>query len=292
MSRPEAKSRIIEVPLWDEAELRAHPSAYDERTENGPEGPKDRRIFHVRTPSFVAYLPSLGFPAPAVLIVPGGGYEKVTFDKEGREIAEWLNTRGYAAFVLRYRMPQRAESEHDPALPLRDTERAWELIHDKADEWGVHPGRIGVLGFSSGGHLSAMLGTQPPEALRSRPAYLILVYAYLDTVRDGSDAIVRTNRRLFGSNSDDTRVHAFNPITRVHSEMPPTLLVHGRQDTKVPVRQVIRFHEACLDHGVPAELHLYDAEHGFGLRVDRGLVRHWLARALSWTRKVEAPRLK
>ena len=237
------------------------------------------------------------YPAPAdratgagVVVCPGGGYAMLATGHEGRAVAEWLNDLGVSAFVLRYRHGPR----YRHPWPLRDAQRAVRMVRAHAGAWRVDPERLGVLGFSAGGHLASTVGTHPepgdPAAADSvarfsaRPSFLTLVYPVISLVEpfahDGS------RRMLLGPDPDSSLVRRLSSETQVTAETPPTFLVHTGQDETVPAENSLAFYRALRRAGVPAEMHLYEeGPHGFGLAPTDPVLSSWTDRWADWARE-------
>jgi acetyl esterase/lipase len=240
------------------------------------------------------------FPAPgekatgaAVIICPGGGYGHLA-DHEGRPVAEWLNSIGVTAFVLKYRLGPRY---HHPAM-LQDAARAIRTLRARAAEWGIDPARVGILGFSAGGHLASTAGTHfdagkpgdadPVERVSSRPDVMILIYPVI-TMREKTHAGSKKN--LLGDNPTPELVALLSNEEQVTKETPPAFLVHTMTDAAVPVENTLMFVAALRRAGVPFELHLYErGPHGFGLGTAREgkpadpVLSTWPARCADWLR--------
>ena len=227
-------------------------------------------------PQVTVHLPPVAAATGAGVIVnPGGGYRILAADHEGLQVARWLNRRGIAAFVLRYRVGERYHS----AVSLRDGLRAVRLVRHRAAEFGLAPDRLGMLGFSAGGHLAVAVGTQwdrgdgqaadPVERESSRPDFLVPVYAV-------------TNGILRGRKADE-----YTPAdVNVNADTPPTFLVHTHEDAIVPATQSTLFYDALLRAGVQAELHIYGyGEHGTGIAPGDPDFRAWPTLLLNWLRR-------
>lgn len=216
---------------------------------------EDGNITNVFQPEIKVYLPEKpDTNHPAILVLPGGGYTKVVINKEGYQIADWLNSIGIAAFVLKYRL--------NPEDAFNDGQRAISFIRSKAREYKIDPDKIGVIGFSAGGHLAANLATHNSkniaidkiDSINCKPDFLILVYG----------AVARF-------------------ISSISKETPPTFLVHTNDDEKVSVNESIDFYRGLIKNNVPAELHVYEkGKHGFALLKDRGYVSSWAERCIEW----------
>jgi acetyl esterase/lipase len=238
-------------------------------------------------PSLSIYLPQPQKAVPTgVVVCPGGGYTHLAMDHEGRQIAQWLNSLGVAAFVLKYRLGPRY---HHPA-PLQDAQRAIRLVRSRAREFGIAPDRIGIWGFSAGGHLASTAGTHfdagqpeaadPVERMSSRPDFLILAYPVIsltEYVHHGS----RTN--LLGENPDPRLLELLSNEKQVTPQTPPTFLFHTTEDQGVPPENSILFYLALRKAGVPAEMHIYQrGKHGVGLAPSDPVLSTWAARLADW----------
>lgn len=241
-------------------------------------------------PTLTPYLvPKERATGAAVIVCPGGGYTHLA-EHEGAPVAEWLNTLGVTAFVLKYRTGPRY---HHPA-PLQDAARAIRTVRARAVEWGLDPQRVGILGFSAGGHLASTAGTHfdagntsandPIERVSSRPDVMILVYPVI-TMREQTHA--GSKRSLLGESPKSELVALLSNEEQVTKETPPTFLVHTMTDAAVPVENSMMFAAALRRAGVPFELHLYErGSHGFGLGVRNGAVdpilSTWPERCAAW----------
>ncbi|MBX9623751.1 MAG: alpha/beta hydrolase [Gemmataceae bacterium] len=212
----------------------------------------------------------------AVVICPGGGYGFLADDHEGKQAAEFFAGRGVTAFVLKYRITGKDRPGPLHPAPLADAQRALRLVRHRAKDYGVDPGRVGIMGFSAGGHLASSAGTHFDAGLRSddpvdrhgcRPDFLVLAYPVI-SMRDGvTHGGSRTN--LFGAKPTDEQLADFSNDERVTKETPPTFLFHTHVDTAVVPENAIRFYLACKKAGVPCELHIYEkGRHGIGLGRD------------------------
>jgi acetyl esterase/lipase len=223
----------------------------------------------------------------AVLVAPGGGYGGLAMDHEGKQIAEWLNGHGISAFVLRYR--------HAPGYghpyPQLDSGRAIRTIRTNAGEWGIDPLKIGMIGFSAGGHLTATTGTQydagdekakdPIERVSSRPDFLILGYPVITMTDPHTHAGSRKN--LLGSAPTDAMIEKMSAEKNVDADTPPSFLFHTSEDAAVPVENAILFYLASQDHGVPTELHVYEkGRHGLGLAKSNPAMSLWPDQCITW----------
>jgi acetyl esterase/lipase len=206
----------------------------------------------------------------AVVICPGGGYGHLATGHEGHEIAQWLNAHGVAAFMLQYRIAPRY---HHPA-PLQDARRALRTVRARAREWQVDPKRIGIWGFSAGGHLASTLGTHfdggkadaadPVERVSCRPDFMILCYPVITLKPPSAHMGSRTN--LLGKDADPQLVENLSNETQVTGQTPPAFLMHTDADKGVVPENSVLFYLALRKAKVPAELHIYEkGPHGVGL---------------------------
>lgn len=225
----------------------------------------------------------------AVVIAPGGGYSHLAMNNEGWQVAEWLNAMGVQAFVLKYRLGPRY---HHP-IELGDAQRAIRLVRSRAAEFGVSPDRIGMMGFSAGGHLTATAGTlyddgnpgapDPIDRLTSRPDFLILGYPVISF--DPAIAHAGSVRMLVGDNPDQKLRDELSPELHVDAKTPPTFLFSTTADTTVPVENSVRFYLALKKAKVPAEMHIFEnGAHGGGLWLSDPNLSLWPQLLANWMR--------
>jgi acetyl esterase/lipase len=242
-----------------------------------PQGLRDRIARGVRRPSLTPYLPTTA-PRAAVLVIPGGGYKHVVIDKEGYETAEWLARQGYAAFVLRYRLPGDRWAA-GPDAPLQDAQRAMRVVRSRCAALGIDPRRTVVLGFSAGGHLAARVATRFDDAtytpvdavdrLSARPDAAALLYPVITLTGEGVHAGSRDF--LLGPSPTAERLRTWSAENGVTPGTPPTLIVHAADDTSVPLRNAMLMFDALRAATVPVDLHVFArGGHGFGLRAIEG----------------------
>ncbi len=225
----------------------------------------------------------------AVVICPGGGYRMLAVDHEGRQVARWLNSHGIAAFVLRYRL---SPKYHYPAF-FQDAQRAMRIVRARGKQWGIDPNRIGILGFSAGGHLASTVGTHfdkgnpdaedPVERVSSRPDFMVLIYGSLTLNPEYSRWGAR--EALFGGEPDPELTESLSNETQVTEETPPTFLIHTGEDKVVLAENSVLFYLALRKAGVPAEMHVYEkGGHGFGLAPGDSILSTWPDRCIAWMR--------
>ena len=242
----------------------------------------------VDKPSLTLYpAPEVGASKSAVIVCPGGGYGFLAKDHEGDQIARWLNSLGVSAFVLQYRIAPRY---HYPA-PILDAQRAIRFVRTHAAEYHVQPDRIGIWGFSAGGHLASTTGTHfdagdphaadPIDRAGCRPDFMILAYPVISFTTEFTHR--GSLRNLLGENPDAKLVASLSNETQVSRETPPTFLFSTNQDTGVPPENSILFYLALRRAGVPAEIHVYErGPHGVGLAPTDAILVTWTQRLKDW----------
>ncbi len=231
----------------------------------------------------------------SVIICPGGGYGRLAFDHEGVEVAKAFNAIGISAFVLKYRLPSDKTQIDRSLAPLQDAQQAIRLVRKNAAKWGLKADKIGIMGFSAGGHLAASAETHfamkaDPSVASSlamtsdttsvRPDFAILVYP---VVSFGEEIMHKGSRNnLIGDKPTVEKTQLFSNELQVTPQTPPTFLVHAADDGTVPVENSIRFYQACVKNKVPVEMHLYPhGGHGFGMN-NKTTEDKWFDRLANW----------
>jgi acetyl esterase/lipase len=238
-------------------------------------------------PTLTPYFPKEKANGTAVIVCPGGGYSRLA-NHEGEPVAQWLNTLGITAFVLKYRLGPRY---HHPA-PLQDAARAIRTVRSHAGEWKLDVNRIGILGFSAGGHVASTAGTHfdggkagdpyTIERFSSRPSLMVLIYP---VVTMGQLTHGGSKRLLIGENATPDMIKLLSNEEQVTKETPPTFLVHTADDSAVPVENSLNLAAALRRASVPFELHIYErGRHGFGLGGSDPILSTWPARCADWLR--------
>jgi len=269
------------IPIWPEGVPGGLPNATPEIVEEGG------RVSNVHVPTVAVYpaAPAVA-NGTAVVVCPGGGYARLAADHEGDAVAKWLNGLGVSAFVLRYRL-----KEYGHPAPLRDVLRAIRLVRSEAAKWKVDPARIGVLGFSAGGHLASSAATlfdapegrtgAPLDTVSARPDFAILVYPVISLKPPYYHSGSKVN--LIGEKAAPDLVDHLCTDLQVTPRTPPTFLVHGGTDATVAPENSVLFYSALRRAGVPAEMHLYqEGPHGIGLKPGYGPMSDWPARCAEW----------
>jgi acetyl esterase/lipase len=251
----------------------------------GAQGTEDRD-----KPAITVYMPpNTTGPLTAVIIAPGGSYMALAMNLEGRAPANYLNALGIAAFVLRYRLGPRY---HHP-IELGDAQRAIRLVRSRAAEWHIAPDRIGVMGFSAGGHLASSASTHfdagnrdgpdPVDRLSSRPDFAVLGYPVISLVEPWTHQRSKTN--LLGESPDPALARSLSSETQVTAATPPAFIYHTNADTVVPVENAVAYFLALRKAGVPAEMHIFkDGPHGTGLGMRDPALSEWPRLLANWLR--------
>lgn len=246
------------------------------KPDQDPTGKRIIRLGNVTNPTLSVYKPAAEKDTGAAVVVfPGGGYSILAMDLEGTEICEWFNSIGVTGILVKYRVPAQPGSPRGPA-PLQDAQRAMRLTRAHATEWRIDPARIGVMGFSAGGHLAALVSnnfnkpTYEPidsaDQSNARPDFTILIYpAYL---------------------AADKEMTTVSPALPVSDKTPPTILIQA-EDDPIPVEGTLVYYRALKNAKVPAEMHLYPAGgHGYGLRSPVAPLNAWPKRVEEWMRSM------
>jgi acetyl esterase/lipase len=251
------------------------------------------RIQQVDKPMIEVYLPSKkSQPGEAVVICPGGGYKILAYEWEGKDVAKWFNVNGITAIVLKYRLPHTSNNIEGRLSPFLDLQRAVRLTRYNADKWNINPNKVGIMGFSAGGHLASTLGTHfednfftsdSIDAISCRPDFMILLYPVITFkepyLHKGSKSF------LIGDSPDSNLINYYSNELHVTEKTPPTFLVHASDDKSVPVQNSLMFYEALKSHNVQSEMHIFpEGGHGFGLAVGRGRLEQWKDLCIGWIR--------
>jgi acetyl esterase/lipase len=283
----------LTLPLWPAGKVPNYKKTMEvEKRDTG----ETIKITLVQAPEITVYLPTRRTATgQAVVICPGGGYSYLSYNWEGSDPARWLSSKGIAAIVLKYRLPI-AKSNITPNLsPLADAQRAIRMVRFYADKWNIKRDRVGIMGFSAGGHLASTSGTHfdngkagaadSIEQFSSRPDFMILVYPVISMTRPIMHAGSRNN--LIGEHPDTALARLYSNELQVTKDTPPTFLVHATDDKTVPVENSLLFYQALKDNNVPAEMHIYPkGGHGFGLALGRGHLEDWTGLCVEWLREM------
>lgn len=281
------------IPLWPAAEI---PNRIQNDEKEVHEFEDILRISIVQQPSIEVYLPSKSnATGRAMLIFPGGGYRILAYDWEGTDIAKFLNGKGIAGIVVKYRLPSDSSQRNKHYVPLIDAQRAIRLVRSRAKEFNINPDEIGIIGFSAGGHLASTLGThfnenvyEPIDAVdtqSARPDFMVLGYPVItfgENTHSGSRVF------LLGDNPKPELMEHFSNEKHVTENTPPTFLFHATDDGAVPVENSLIFYKALKDKGVSATMHIYpEGGHGFSLALKDKHLRGWTERMLEWMESLD-----
>lgn len=252
------------------------------------------RISKVTMPDLNVFLPEKAdSTTSAVIVCPGGGYSILSYEKEGTDIAKFLAKNGIAAVVLKYRLPD-PELQINPSIaPLQDAQRAMRIVRSNALAWNVSPSKIGIMGFSAGGHFASTLGTHfdlkvydpidEVDAYSARPDFMVLLYPVISMDKNITHMGSRNN--LIGKETTDSLVQLFSNELQVTSQTPPSFLVHSADDGAVPVQNSIRFYDALLKNNVKSEMHIYpEGGHGYGMAASNPHLNTWTSLLISWVK--------
>ncbi|MDR3667813.1 MAG: alpha/beta hydrolase [Ignavibacteriaceae bacterium] len=250
------------------------------------------RIAKVINPTMTVYFPDKKKSnGTTVIICPGGGYGRLSIDNEGSDIAQWLNSNGITAIILKYRLPNDTIMINKSIGPLQDLQEAVRITRRHALEWNINPDKIGVAGFSAGGHLASSLSTRFNEKIydsdstSARPDFAILGYPVITMNELNTHTGSRKN--LLGNTPDSVHIEYFSNELHVLKNTPPTFIFQAENDRTVPVQNSIDYYTALKNKGVIAELHIYSkGGHGFGLAKNGGTESTWPESCIKWLKQI------
>ena len=245
-------------------------------------------VSNVSIPSLTIYRPvKMHHNTTAIIICPGGGYSVLAAGHEGSDIARTLNEWGIVCFVLKYRLPDENIMNQKTIGPLQDAQRAIQIVRNNARKWNIDPGKIGIMGFSAGGHLASTASTHfntpvidNPAKVSLRPDFSVLIYPVISF----TDSLAHTGSRsnLIGENPPAEKIREYSNELRVNGQTPPAFLVHATDDDVVKPGNSVQYYEALIRNRVPAELRLYPkGGHGFGLH-NTTTADSWMDRLKTW----------
>jgi Esterase/lipase len=247
------------------------------------------RVSHVVNPDITVFLPAKDKAnGTAVVICPGGGYTRLAIDHEGYQVAEWLNKQGVAGIVLKYRLPSDDIMKDKTIGPLQDAQEAIRIVRRNASAWNIDPRKVGIMGFSAGGHLASTLSTHyndrvyiVSDTVSARPDFSVLIYPVISMKPEITHGGSRQN--LLGKNPEAALEDHFSNELQVNKNTPPAFLVHATDDGTVPVQNSINYLLALKANGVSGELHIYEkGGHGFGLGRSKGTEITWPEAFKTW----------
>ena len=250
------------------------------------------RIAKVSNPTLTVFKPERP-NGKAVIICPGGGYAILAFDKEGTRVAEEFNKWGVTAFVLKYRLPDDSINIDRSLAPLQDAQQAIRWARANAAQYGIDRNKIGIMGFSAGGHLASTAATHfnfkadavNNDTTSARPDFAVLIYPVITF--DSTFGHKGSRNNLVGANASKEKFDFYSNELQVSLTTPPTFLIHAGDDATVPVENSIRFYQACVKNKVPAEMHIYPkGGHGFGM-YNKATDDYWMERLRNWLNSIK-----
>lgn len=270
------------LPLYADAPIpNAKPDTPDQETANS-----SGSVQKVSRPTIQIFLPAKAKAnGTSIVIFPGGGYVGLSMSMEGTTVAQFFQDHGVAAFIIKYRLPSDTTMLDKSIGPLQDAQQAIRVVRQRAKEWNLDPTRIGVIGFSAGGHLASTLGTHfdkayipNPDNINLRPDFMILIYPVISM--DPKIAHMGSRTALLGPNPSDDQVKLFSNDLQVTANTPPTLILQAADDHLVDVDNSIAFFDALHHHDVPVDMTIFHSgEHGFFLLPRdewMNVITHWL----------------
>jgi acetyl esterase/lipase len=275
----------LNIPLYPNEIPNSKPSVDEEKTEQWQ---GITIISKISKPVMTAFLPQKGKSnGTAIIIFPGGGYSVNAHSHEGTEVATRLNEMGIAAFVVKYRIPSDETMSNKEIGPLQDAQQAIKMVRERSKEWDLNPDRIGIMGFSAGGHLASTAGThfnspviENTKGTSLRPDFLVLIYpviSFLDSVGH-----MGSRDQLLGRSPSEEKIKFYSNELQVNKTTPPAFLVHASDDDAVKPENSTFFYNALVRNGVPAELHIYqNGGHGFGMN-NKTTREQWMESLRNW----------
>ncbi len=275
-------SQNMKLNLWPEGNI---PLSIKNNLQEQVESTDIVRISKVQVPQLEVFIPNKkGATGQAVIICPGGGYARLAYDWEGTDIAKLLNAHGIAAFVLKYRLPDSLSSSAPDQTPLLDAQQAIRIVRQGASTWNINPNKVGIMGFSAGGHLAATLSTHFDQS--TRPDFSILIYPVI--TMDKLNAHTGSRKNLLGDNPSEALVQKYSNELQITGQTPPSFILHATDDTTVPVENSLLYYQGLKKNKVPVEMHIFPTGgHGFGLALGKGALENWPSLLLNWMKELK-----
>lgn len=272
------------IPLWP---ARKMPNS---KGLNLKDSIANERVYRVGTPGMYAFFPSQQEnKGAAVVICPGGGYERLAYVISGTQLAKWFNTMGMSAFVLNYRLPNSPDLRQRETGPLQDAQRALKVIRSNAAKWGINPAKVGIQGSSAGGHLAALSGVQTTDisaikdaldTVSFRPDFMILVSPVVDM---GQFAHAGSRKNLLGENPSKELIEKYSVHLQVTATTSPAFIVHAFNDKTVSAKNSLMLYSALVEKNIPSSLHVFpQGGHAIALRNNPGSTEQWTTLCESW----------
>jgi acetyl esterase/lipase len=284
---------LITIESLSQQEIKLYPGEIPNSKSSADQEKREQsegivRVSQISRPTLTVFLPSKEKAnGTAVIICPGGGYWINAISHEGTDVAKKFNEWGVAALVLKYRIPNEATMINKEIGPLQDAQRAIQLVRERSQEWKINPDRIGIMGFSAGGHLASTAGThfnkaviENPTGISLRPDFMVLIYPVISF----QDAVGHSGSRnqLIGTNPAKEKIEWYSNEMQVSTDTPPAFLVHASDDDAVKSENSIVFYQALRKKNIPVELHIYQkGGHGFGMK-NPTTSDSWMDRLQSW----------
>jgi acetyl esterase/lipase len=281
-----AQNIEMTLPLWEKGEIPNYKNSGEKEYE------KETAIYDVQTPTIKIYKPSKYISTGiAVIIAPGGAYKLLSYEKEGTDIAKRLASFGITGIVLKYRLPTSKSNIISYKSPLLDIKRAVRMVRHNAEKWGLDKNKVGVMGFSAGGHLVSTLGThfdlgnqKAADAIEHescRPNFMVLIYPVISF--NSEIAHKGSIKNLLGKFENDSLINYFSNELHISKNTPPTFMLHAANDRSVPVANSLAFFKALNKNKIPVEIHIFPkGGHGFGLALDKGRLAIWSKLCREW----------
>lgn len=282
------QAQVLTVRVWPD-KIPGSRTSYTYREETVLRNDGRIAFLKVTDPELQIYLPAADQRVgSAVVICPGGAYRGLAIGHEGEDVAEWFRSLGVVGVVLKYRLPSDSIMVDKTVGPLQDVQEAIRIVRRRSKEWGIDPRKIGIMGFSAGGHLAASASTlydrhvyQPGDTTSARPDFSLLIYGVISM--QGDITHPGTQESLLGKNPSPELRNAWSNELFVTSSTPPAFLVHAADDRVVPVENSIRYGESLKRYSIPFELHIYEkGGHGFGLAPKGGTESAWPEACKRW----------
>lgn len=276
------------LPLWAKGKM---PNSKGMELDHIEE---NERITQVEKPGIYKFLPAAEEQnGSSVLIIPSGGYQKLTYNLGGFQLAKWFNAQGIAAFVLIYRLPNSPDLKIREEGPVQDAQRAMKIIRSKTQEWNLNKKKIGVFGSSAGGHLASILATRSEDfskiedslyAISFQPNFMILVSPVINLQGNTHQGSVEN---FLGENPSEEELKKYSAHLQVNEGTPPTFIAHAQNDAAVPVENSLLFYKAILEKNVKGSLHIFpQGGHKIGLVNASGLTDLWKNLCASWLNEI------
>jgi acetyl esterase/lipase len=277
-----AYSQNMKINLWPDGNI---PLSIKNNLQEQVESTDIIRISKVQIPQLEIFIPNKkAATGQAVIICPGGGYARLAYDWEGTDIAKLLNAHGIAAFVLKYRLPDSLSSSAPDQTPLVDAQQAIRLVRAGAEKWNINPAKVGIMGFSAGGHLASTLSTHFDQS--TRPDFSILIYPVI--TMDKLNAHTGSRKNLLGDHPSEELINKYSNELQITAQTPPTFILHATDDTTVPVENSLLYYKSLKNNKVPVALHIFPTGgHGFGLALGKGALEKWPNLLIDWMKELK-----